>query len=212
MVSTDVGGSGRGVQADDTQSGERALPASMDDAEESNEGIRRGGEPVVSIYALCCPVDRAIRYVGASSNIQGRLKGHLSKDDNNEGKRRWIAELAERGLTPKVEILEQVNESQASVAERKWISRLRSQGVSLFNIVLAGRPVQNRGGDIIRDFERKEALDKAAKRIGLSQSQLRRLCQSGRMPGAEKVFGVWIVPKGSWPEGRKRMGRPPTWE
>ena len=34
----------------------------------------------------------------------------------------------------------------------------------------------------------------AAKELGIEQSVLRRLCIKGRIVGAEKVAGIWLIP------------------
>ena len=48
----------------------------------------------------------------------------------------------------------------------------------------------------------------AAERFGISVSGCRALCVQGRIKGAVKVGGVWLIPDPpviDWP----RMGRPP---
>lgn len=56
-----------------------------------------------------------------------------------------------------------------------------------------------------------EAVAEAAKRIGISESQVRRLCGQMRIEGAKKIKGVWTIPSGTDPHGRMHMGRPPKW-
>jgi hypothetical protein len=51
----------------------------------------------------------------------------------------------------------------------------------------------------------------AARRLSLSESQVRRLAASGRIIGARKRKGVWAIPCGAIPKGRMHMGRPPSW-
>lgn len=58
-----------------------------------------------------------------------------------------------------------------------------------------------------------ETAVQAAKRFGVTDSQVRHLALEDRIPGAVKVAGVWLIPADSWPvevvEGGP--GRPPRW-
>ena len=47
----------------------------------------------------------------------------------------------------------------------------------------------------------------AAERLGISARWLAKLCEQGRVPGAKKIGGVWIVPVGAKIEPTG-LGRP----
>lgn len=56
------------------------------------------------VYALICPIDNIIRYVGATKNPESRYKNHL-KDSVNPRKREWINLLIKNGQLPVMKIL-----------------------------------------------------------------------------------------------------------
>jgi hypothetical protein len=63
------------------------------------------------------------------------------------------------------------------------------------------------------DIEGFETAAEAAIRFDVHDSQVRRLAAEGRIPGAVKVAGVWLIPADSWPEEVRGdgPGRPPQW-
>jgi len=61
-----------------------------------------------SIYALIDPRDNAVRYIGCAIDTEERFKQHL-KDRGNTPKCKWLAELRQCGLLPKLEVLEVVD-------------------------------------------------------------------------------------------------------
>lgn len=104
------------------------------------------------IYGLLCPVENKIRYVGRSRKVAERFAHHIKLHDRpaktkyHTPKHRWIMELADQGLEPKLVILESVdtgiegedgrmywNEAAWIDAERRWIDRLRDEGHPLTN-------------------------------------------------------------------------------
>ncbi len=55
-----------------------------------------------------------------------------------------------------------------------------------------------------------EIAARAAERLQIDPSQVRRYCEQGRWPGAFKIAGRWVMPAGSFPE-TSGFGRPPRW-
>lgn len=51
-------------------------------------------------------------------------------------------------------------------------------------------------------------VDEAAEAWGLSASWLRRLCQQGRVVGAQKRGGTWFIPANAPPPERRAYARP----
>lgn len=47
----------------------------------------------------------------------------------------------------------------------------------------------------------------AARRLGLSRERVSRLCQQGRIRGAQKVGPIWVIPVGAEIEPPPRAGR-----
>lgn len=89
------------------------------------------------IYSLVDPRDGIVRYVGATSlSLKDRLRAHLS-GLNNKRKRSvalgdWLRQLYSANVQP--EIIELQCCDDADEAEKFWISKFRSEGVSLLNV------------------------------------------------------------------------------
>lgn len=94
------------------------------------------------IYLLEDPSGKSLKkYVGMSVVPTGRLKGHLGAARAGEltYKARWVKSLLARGVEPKLSILEEVLPGgDFAGAERRWIARLRSEGVTLTNLTDGG--------------------------------------------------------------------------
>jgi hypothetical protein len=51
----------------------------------------------------------------------------------------------------------------------------------------------------------------AARRAGVSQPRIRRLCLDGRFPGAEHVGPIWLIPVREfdpWADSERKSGNP----
>lgn len=59
-------------------------------------------------------------------------------------------------------------------------------------------------------LEGYQSAKAAAERIGIDDSQVRKLAAAGRLPGATKFGNLWLVPEDSWPQA-SQFGRPPRW-
>jgi excisionase family DNA binding protein len=68
--------------------------------------------------------------------------------------------------------------------------------------------------------EEYETAKQAAERLGITDSQVRRLCAQGRIEGAISVpegapqnRRQWLIPKGAMPRRTTSgMGKPPVWD
>lgn len=86
----------------------------------------------ISIYALICPIDKEIKYIGKTKNgVQERYFGHTRKDNSEKSK--WIQKLKSKKLKPLLSILQIVVKEKAITRERYWIKKLKKQGYILFN-------------------------------------------------------------------------------
>lgn len=109
------------------------------------------------IYTLADPRTGEIRYVGKTFDMAKRLKEHIK---NSRGTRcaSWVKSLANDGVVPVMEVLEETPEADVSAwqeAEFFWIETLRFYGCPLTNLVTGGI------GGIRIAPETKEKLRKA---------------------------------------------------
>ncbi len=67
---------------------------------------------IIYIYSLDCPISGTPKYIGKTHDINYRFKqGHL-KDKDRSKKTSWIINLKNKGLIPKVTILDEVVKSE----------------------------------------------------------------------------------------------------
>lgn len=93
---------------------------------------------MVKIYTLSHPVTNEIRYVGKTKfSLNDRLCKHLITKENNH-RSKWIHSLTKIGLKPKIEILEEVLESNWQQTEQYWIAQLRAWNFNLVNLTNGG--------------------------------------------------------------------------
>ena len=104
------------------------------------EGVVRAKPERSFIYCLVDPRVGEPRYVGWTTNPEGRLRRHM--DDALKGEKSyrnaWIRSLLSENVEPKMIVLE-TNPPDYAEAERTWIARYRSEGHRLTN--------QTDGGD-----------------------------------------------------------------
>jgi len=102
-------------------------------------GIDRVKMKTVYIYGLEDPTTDEIRYVGKTTNLKNRYYQHVSNcDDVNHHKKNWIQGLKNKGLKPKLIILEKTDEKRWEKREKYWIKTLLDIGCPLTNISAGG--------------------------------------------------------------------------
>lgn len=97
------------------------------------------------VYALLDPRDGTIRYVGVSTNVQGRVQFHRNGGGakDNPAKVAWVGELRVLGLEPEYLQLEECSDSEEAFrAEKRWIDFCLAEEEPLLNITY----VKNRRG------------------------------------------------------------------
>ena len=59
-----------------------------------------------AVYFLRCPMSNEVRYIGSTSNLEGRSAYHraYSQTDSGAGKRAWTQSVIDAGLLPVVEV------------------------------------------------------------------------------------------------------------
>ena len=101
-----------------------------------------------NIYTLTCPISGFIKYVGISNNPNRRYLEHLGyKYDTNKHKKNWINSLKNKGLKPKINILEsEIDIESAIKKEIMYIEMFKSMGYKLVNISNGGNLPPSRLG------------------------------------------------------------------
>lgn len=93
----------------------------------------------VYIYTLEHPITNEIRYIGKTKNPKERFHNHCNRLHNEHThKRNWINSLRFIGLKPKMNILDEVNESEWKHWEKYWIEQFRQWGFNLVNHTSGG--------------------------------------------------------------------------
>ena len=87
------------------------------------------------IYGLCDPSTGQLRYIGKADNPARRLQNHLSESTRKRfcHRHKWIASLADNGLSPELFEIERCAVSEWPETERFWIAYFRSIGCDLVN-------------------------------------------------------------------------------
>lgn len=93
------------------------------------------------IYILSDPETNQIRYIGKTSKfLKIRLGWHIqaSKNEHKTYVQKWIKSLLDKGQIPKIIQLQEVNENEIDLAEKKWIKLFKSIGCNLTNLTEGG--------------------------------------------------------------------------
>lgn len=128
------------------------------------------------IYALRCPKEQVVRYVGMSRHPTKRYRAHLGCKDSNLRKVRWIKKLMSENLLPILEILEEVPYHRRREKEQYYIDLFKSD--RLTNIALGGE-----GGDTYTNNPNLEAIKRklSAKASGAGNSMFGKSARSRKI-------------------------------
>jgi hypothetical protein len=98
----------------------------------------------ISIYKLIDPFTREVRYVGKTKKFPvQRLAGHISERTPSL-KKEWIKSIIEKGVTPEIVIIEEVDTpSKAAKREKHWIKYHLDSGCKLLNVNVVGRRIND---------------------------------------------------------------------
>jgi hypothetical protein len=130
----------------------------------------------VFIYALIDPDTKQVRYIGKTINPKDRPSQHI-RDPKRTYKRNWLMTVLKRGKKPEFTILEEVDEREWQIAEKRWISLYRPQG-NLTNMTEGGlgggsgkRNLTEEGRERLRQSSRSRML----KLISEQEAEKRKL-------------------------------------
>ncbi len=86
------------------------------------------------IYALICPIENNVKYVGKTKNPKTRYNQHVKKLDKSfTPKRKWLEMLFEKGLLPKIKIIEETNEIQGRDREQYFCDFYKDTILNIHN-------------------------------------------------------------------------------
>lgn len=142
---------------------------------------------VVYIYGLCDPRDNKLKYIGKTNNPERRYIEHLSTARHKKKRTyrdNWILKILLLGFKPKLEVLEECNESDWEESERFWISEAIEAGLKLTNLCdggqggLSGDKHPNYGGgDKFSPETRKKMSIKRKQRPPISEETREKMRQ-----------------------------------
>ena len=80
----------------------------------------------IYIYSLKDPETYQIRYIGKTTNINTRLKSHITRSRHNTyHSARWVQSVIKKGLRPIIELVEECTEENWVEREKYWIAYYR---------------------------------------------------------------------------------------
>lgn len=134
-----------------------------------------------TVYALIDPDTGIPHYVGATADLEQRVRIHRSSIANatNPSLRDWLAGLREHGKRPAVQVLETCDERSSNQREREWIQHFLDEGYPLLNRLYNPR------------YQRPMHLgSKVGVSTSLEPETIRRLRQIAARQGT--TVGAWI--------------------
>lgn len=97
---------------------------------------------IAFIYSLIDPITNEIKYIGKADKPFKRYKSHIRIKNTKKRKDAWIKSLLDQGLKPKVEIIDEIPETEWKFWEKYWISQFLTWGFNLYNLTEGGEGVK----------------------------------------------------------------------
>lgn len=102
--------------------------------------LQNSSSRIYQVYALIDPRDNLAHYVGISVDAESRFYGHAHEVTGNYGESRWIKNLKKNGLSPILQILEEIDGDNAGAIacekEQYWISEMLRLGHPLLTYLV----------------------------------------------------------------------------
>lgn len=121
----------------------------------------------IYIYCLKDPETKEIRYVGKTTNINTRLKAHITRSKHNKyHSARWVQSILKRDLKPIIELIEECAEDNWVEREKYWISYYRE----LFDLtnILDGGEGGSTFGRLGKPWSEEQRKNNKKARLGVS--------------------------------------------
>lgn len=143
---------------------------------------------IAAIYGLFDPRTDTCRYVGKTSvHLSQRLRGHISDAKRRKHSVRrfsWVLSLLNSGVEPVIRCLEIVTSGSWQEAEKRWIAKLRADGIDLVNTTSGGD-----GCDGMRHSEETKArMSDSAKRVQADPAMRARISAAVKKAYADPVL------------------------
>ena len=132
------------------------------------------------IYTLSDPESNAIRYVGKTINIDKRLSQHIAESKKSKNhKASWIKSLINKNITPKIEVIDEIDSEEWEWLEIYWIAQIKAWGFDLVNSTEGGgKTIFNYNARLnmrLGQLGKKQSLETIEKRVkkitGLKRSE-----------------------------------------
>ena len=151
------------------------------------------------VYALVDPGTFRVRYIGKSCSGLKQPRRHFSPKSRRESnhKARWVNSLSERGLAPKIAVLEKAEDAaDLNFIERFWIAQGHGLGWPLTNLTPGGDGGANGGWNKGKKHN-PETIEKirasVADRKYRHSEEVRKIISKARR-GTKKINGRWVRP------------------
>lgn len=151
------------------------------------------------LYTLNDPRTGEIRYLGKSDNPFQRFKKHLC-DRRASHKVHWIQSLRALGLSPTMDLLDEIPDSQWQFWEKEYVRVFRAIGIRLTNGTDGGEGPSG----LVHSAETKEKLSKI--RLGKKLSTGHRQKISIILRGNQRGLGYRHTPEARQKMSESRRG------
>lgn len=129
------------------------------------------------IYTLSSPDDDIVRYVGKTvKTLRDRLTGHVSEKRINH-RTCWIKSVVNKGVEPKIELIEEVSNDKWQESEIYWIAQFKAWGFDLVNNAIGGvgangyRHTENAKFKIQQKAIKRKVSDKTRAKMSVSRKK-----------------------------------------
>lgn len=145
----------------------------------------------VFIYTLNDPTTKKIRYVGKTKNPRKRLASHIEDLKRTRSHRaNWMRSLLNQGISPEMEIVDEVLEVEWPMWEAAYIQFFLEQGCELVNATFGGEGGNGANGGWNKGikFSKATCLKMSIAKKGTKQSLEHRAAISRALAGIPKSF------------------------
>jgi hypothetical protein len=141
---------------------------------------------IIYIYSLKDPETNEIRYIGKTTNINTRLKAHITRSRHNKyHSARWVQSVLKRGFRPIIELVEECTEENWVEREKYWIAYYRE----LFDLtnILEGGDGGSTFGRLGKPWSDEQRKNNRKARLGVSVNHTEE-GKKNRAEGVRKYY------------------------